>query len=79
MKVINIKQAKEQQVRKSGTITPQALLENTLVNIDNIERAVIMVLDKSGEVKIGWSSGSVLEVLGVVEAAKTTMIESMYE
>ena len=69
----------EKLAEKEGRVTPKALLEDTLNNVNEIDRIVIVIKDKEGIVSVCYSDGMQLQALGMLEVGKTDIINDMYE
>lgn len=69
----------EKLARKEGRVTPKALLQHALDNIDDIDAIVFVATNKEGLVKTGYSDVSQLQIIGMLESGKSDVINDMYE
>lgn len=70
---------KEIKAKKDGVVTPKSLLQSALNHIDDKEIIVVISIDNDGYVATGWSEGGSIRTLGLLEVAKTQLIEKMIE
>lgn len=65
--------------RFGGQVSPGALLADALDRAEEYERAIVIVKWKgTEEVVTGQSHGSVLEAIGMLEAAKDFLLKACY-
>lgn len=62
-----------------GKHTPEQTLISALNNDDDKQCVVIVYLDRDGYVKTVWSDGSMLGRIGMLDVAKTQMLEAAQE
>lgn len=78
MKIVNFDKEK---AKKSGELTPKALIEDLLeqINSGNVEQVVYVVKYKDGQVDNGYSHLEQTIVIGLLECGKQLVIDRMYE
>lgn len=64
---------------KEGRITPKALIEHLLANIDQVDTVGYVIKKKDGIIDAGWSETTHLEALGLYELGKNRIIFDMGE
>jgi hypothetical protein len=66
----------EYKARKNGIVTPESLIENLLAAIERgeIEKVAFVVKKKDGEVRVGYSHGSQLEHIGLLQCGINEII-----
>ncbi len=64
---------------KEGKITPKALIENLLANIDQVDTVTYVIRNKDGIIDAGWSETSHLQAIGLFELGKNRVIFDMGE
>lgn len=74
-----IKYLNEFRLEKQGEITPRALIENLLENINRIDRIVVSVKCKDEEILTAFTTGSALENIGLLEASKVDLLQTLIE
>lgn len=69
MKKVDLEEFKK---KKEGVKTPKDIIENILeaVEQDKIEDVLVIVIDKEGEVRVGWSAMSNVHAYGMLELSK---------
>ncbi|MFT8319341.1 MAG: hypothetical protein ABF649_00730 [Bacillus sp. (in: firmicutes)] len=65
----------EKKAEKEGVITPKAIVEDTLENIDRIEQIFIAVRTKNGEYLHAVNTTCFQETLGLIEISKHNFIQ----
>lgn len=78
MKIVNFD---EEKAKKNGELTPKALIEDLLeqINSGNVEQVVYVVKYKDGEVDNGYSHLEQTTVIGLLECGKQLVFDHMYE
>jgi hypothetical protein len=71
----------EKIAERKGKLTPRALVSHLLDAIDRgeVETVTYVVREPNGQIKNGYSEGQQTEVLGLLECAKYSVIDDMYE
>lgn len=59
--------------------TPQQVLIDALEQADDMQVVVIVYLDKEDFIHSGWSDGSSLKRIGMLETVKSSILESQDE
>ena len=61
------------------TFTPEQSLLQALENVDTFDQVAGTAVDKEGRIFCGWSDGSDLAILGMLELMRADVIERMQE
>lgn len=76
----------EKRYQRTGQLTPDYLMQETLKHFAErkaegapVKRLVIVALFEDGEIETGYTDGSTLEHIGMLEWAKTQAIERINE
>jgi len=54
--------------------SPEQTLIHALSDVDGVKIAVVVFLDKNDYIQTGWSDGSMLKRIGMMDIAKQQMI-----
>ena len=65
--------------RRTGALDPKDLFEQALASAEDLDTVVIIGLTKDGEIASGWTTTALLEVVGLLEAAKNHVLDQVYQ
>lgn len=71
----------EKIAERKGRLTPRALVSRLLDAVDRgeVETVAYVVREPDGQIKNGYSEGQQTEILGLLECAKYSVLDDMYE
>jgi hypothetical protein len=59
-----------------GKVSPTSLLANALSVSDSVAQIILICVDKkTGDIAVGYSEGSLLQLVGLCDVAKAAILE----